>query len=389
MIRRAFSLIELLLAVFILAIGIISISALFPAGIAQQQMAADEQMGPAVAEQALNVIRSKVRPEDFGSFEQFGVFDIGTQSQGGVWRPVPGDWSWMRPAILTQNVGDASLDETGAVDLFSNYAEQNAGGGTISLEEFPTGGVTTGSGGKIYGIPYNASKYSLSPPVMITQRERYWPMVGEGLPIVTPPQYAWDVMFRKFGGRVQVALFVYRVIAPGGSARAYQAVQSVDGSGYPPVPYRRMTASNNQSTGGPSSVPAAWLQPAPPAPLPAPQSPPAAGPYGNGALSTGIVAAGDFPSSTQFPQHQWQLPGQWLLENNGHVLRVTQGRKVSNADPAVVRLSAPIPRVPSAQIFGDYEDLSMPVGVRALWYVPAFDAAGNQLVPIYATVRDL
>ena len=32
---RAFSLIELLLSVFILAIGIISVSALFPAGIAQ------------------------------------------------------------------------------------------------------------------------------------------------------------------------------------------------------------------------------------------------------------------------------------------------------------------------------------------------------------------
>ena len=51
--RRAFSLIELLLSVFILAIGIISVSALFPAGIAQQQQTADDQLGPVVAEQAL------------------------------------------------------------------------------------------------------------------------------------------------------------------------------------------------------------------------------------------------------------------------------------------------------------------------------------------------
>jgi Tfp pilus assembly protein PilV len=53
MMRRAFSLIELLLAVFILAIEIISVSALFPAGIAQQQQTTDDQLGPVVAEQAL------------------------------------------------------------------------------------------------------------------------------------------------------------------------------------------------------------------------------------------------------------------------------------------------------------------------------------------------
>jgi hypothetical protein len=386
--RRAFSLIELLLAVFILAIGIISIAALFPAGIAQQQIAADDQMGPVVADHALNVVRSKVGPTDFGSFEQFGIFDINTQSAGGVWRSSPGDWSWMRPSILTQNIG-GGLDETGAVDIFSNYAELNGGGAAISLEEFPAGGVTTGSGGKIYGIPYNAARYAQSPPVMITAKERYWPMAADGLAQTDPPQYCWDVMFRRFGGKMQVAVFVYRVLAPGGGARAYVAVDDVDNSGLPPVPYRRMTAAASQTTGGASSVPAAWQQPAPPLPPPAPMTIPPAGPYTTGALGTGFVAAGDFPSSSAFPWHQWQLPGQWLLENNGNVLRVSQGRRVSNADAAMVRLSAPIPRVPNAQVYGDYEDPSVPSGIRALWYVPAIDSQGNQLVPVYATVRDL
>ena len=75
--RRGFSLIELLLAIFILGIGIISIAAVFPAGIIQQRRAQDDVMGPVVAEEALAVIRSKVSPEDFGTFEQFGIFGPG------------------------------------------------------------------------------------------------------------------------------------------------------------------------------------------------------------------------------------------------------------------------------------------------------------------------
>ena len=69
---RAFSLIELLLSVFILAIGIISVSALFPAGIAQQAQTADDQLGPVVAEQApalMNQFSQVLAAEnDFGGY---------------------------------------------------------------------------------------------------------------------------------------------------------------------------------------------------------------------------------------------------------------------------------------------------------------------------------
>lgn len=386
MIRRAFSLIELLLAVFILAIGIISITALFPAGMAQQQLASDDQLGPAVADHAVNIVRSKVRPEDFGAFEQFGVFDVNAQSLGGVWRPAPGDWSWMRPATLTADISGSAMDETGALDLFSNYAELNGGGGTISLEEFPNG-VQTGSGGRIYGIPYNAAKYAQAPPVAITQKERYWPMAADGLTQSTPPQYVWDVMFRRFGGKMQVAVFVYRVVRPGGASGSYQATGSVDGSGLPPVPYRRMVSGNGQTTGGSSTVTGDWVQPPPPAV----GAMPPAGPFTTGFVGAPTILTADNPSAatTAAVRHQWQLPGQWLMDGNGNVLRVSQGRKVGGADPPEVRFTAPIPRVPSAQVFSDYEDTSVPIGVRGLWYVPAWDAQGNQLVPVYATVRDL
>ena len=46
--RRGFSLIEVLLAVFILGIGIISIGAIFPAGIVQQRQSLDDALGPVV-----------------------------------------------------------------------------------------------------------------------------------------------------------------------------------------------------------------------------------------------------------------------------------------------------------------------------------------------------
>ena len=55
-INYGFSLIELLLAIFILGIGIISIAALLPAGIRQQQRAADDLIGPIVANNAMTLI---------------------------------------------------------------------------------------------------------------------------------------------------------------------------------------------------------------------------------------------------------------------------------------------------------------------------------------------
>ncbi len=71
--RRGFSLIEVLLSVFILGIGVISIAALFPAGIAQQRQSVDDITGPIVAQNALAILRTKLRPADFGTLEGWGT----------------------------------------------------------------------------------------------------------------------------------------------------------------------------------------------------------------------------------------------------------------------------------------------------------------------------
>ena len=86
---RGFSLIELLLAIFILGVGVISVAAVFPAGIIQQRRAQDDVLGPVVAEAALATLRSKLSQDDFGTFEDFGVFrdQVGAWVEGGQVAP--------------------------------------------------------------------------------------------------------------------------------------------------------------------------------------------------------------------------------------------------------------------------------------------------------------
>ena len=64
--QAGFSLVEVLLAIFIMGLGVIAVAALFPAGIAQQRRSADDIIGPIVANNALAVLRTRLRAEDFG-----------------------------------------------------------------------------------------------------------------------------------------------------------------------------------------------------------------------------------------------------------------------------------------------------------------------------------
>jgi prepilin-type N-terminal cleavage/methylation domain-containing protein len=120
---RGFSLVEMLLAVFILGIGVISIAALFPAGIALQRQATDDTLGPIIAKNAFATIRSKLSQDDFGGFNDFGLAPVYQSGVGpaGTIRPVGGadipqlggDWGWMRPAFYTNNNSAA----VGTIDM--------------------------------------------------------------------------------------------------------------------------------------------------------------------------------------------------------------------------------------------------------------------------------
>ncbi|HIB50912.1 MAG TPA: prepilin-type N-terminal cleavage/methylation domain-containing protein, partial [Phycisphaerales bacterium] len=128
--QYGFSLIELLLAIFILGIGIISIATLFPAGIAQQQKTTDDVIGPIVARNAMTLLRSKLDQQDFAGAEDFEPdwspflceFSL-TQASINPWPTICGDWMWRRPGIVDESYGeDQDINAQtvrGAIDIFA------------------------------------------------------------------------------------------------------------------------------------------------------------------------------------------------------------------------------------------------------------------------------
>ncbi|MEE2972171.1 MAG: prepilin-type N-terminal cleavage/methylation domain-containing protein, partial [Planctomycetota bacterium] len=446
--RSGFSLIELLLAIFILGVGVISVAAVFPAGIIQQRRAQDDIFGPVVAESALSVIRSRVSQDDFGTFEEFGLFGAGDFGSLDSWLSAgdaytqPGDWPWMRPSMAAVPT-DASPDAApyaGDLDLFSARAARESGfapdlyqgnespddpaeaTGVLPWEnawlttefvdgvlgrcqparrddcgrDFLTGEAFVDPGAFLFGIPFNRAKFDLfgsgqDPLVTITQEERFWPsgsgFVGQG----PRPQYVWDCMFRRFQGRVYVGIFVYRIKA-GNATGGYAVSQDAAGLGTPPLPAR---VDFPIAVNGTAYRPLNTL----------------------GGDTTGDVIdredadrnlvrntapgnpGGGVPYTLDPYLEGWQAPGQWLLDHYGRTHRVLQGRV--NREQGPVRLSRPVPsQSPSTALYnpaavdggwdGNILDWQRAVDeVRSIWFVPPSDRRGITLTPVYMTVREL
>lgn len=371
--RPAFSLVELLLAIGILAIGLISIAALFPAGIVQQRRSIDDVMGPIVADNAIATIRHHVSADDFGTFEEYGVSFL---------RPtVEGDWGWMRPGVL---FGDeamhdfpdgAPLDETGSLDIFGHF---HAVGTSVSYAaEFPSG--YPGGPQELSGVPWNTLDHGAEPPlVLISQRERYYPQASDipGAGVGNrKPEFVWDCMFRRYQGRIQVAIFVMRVSAAGGGRVEYLVAPNPN-DGTPPIP----TARDFSGAGTPFVS-------------------------GQAVLDWTDGVAFD-PGALGWAEH-WQVPRQWLLDQNGIVHQVLNGRR-STADGPVEFVEGPGGRLGRGYtdfdvtpgllfnmdgvndgLWADWIDPSNGGPVTNLWYVPAVDVNGLMLTPVFVTVREL
>ena len=391
--HRGFSLIELLLAIFILGIGIISIATLFPAGIAQQLKTTDDVIGPIVARNAFTVIRSRVEQEDFGGAEHFekdwNPFHCGLPEGAqpiNKWPTICGDWMWRRPALVQDDYGDDgdyyAQSVRGAIDIFATPDTD-----ILVDEGAPLTEYWTNSPG-LPGIPYNKERnpdirvvdesgrvtYYLDVPTKrIFASERQYPM-WSGAPQDRPKaEYYWDCMFRRFEGRIKVAVFVYRVVDP-----TNDGAYTIDtrGLSVPNLPVQ-INLADDTSTGSWNAV------------------------LGSEEL---IGSELDDPSVTN---GQWQYPGQWLVDQNGHIHTVQRGRRrMGNTSPVLLNAS-PIQVSVFQNSLGTGEkgvnvnwwdeaatnnirDGIVDMGVVTdIWYVPTSDSQGRKLIPVYAMVEDL
>lgn len=441
--RRGFSLVEMLLAVFILGIGVVSISALFPAGIALQRQATDDLMGPIVAKSAFATLRSKLAQDDFGAFGDFGIdnfYSASPRAMAGTFKPQTGgaptllypygDWCWMRPGFLFGSATNAAF--AGTIDVFSASLTREQLGippfpNVQKASEISEGAVFQGPAGNslICGIPYNRLKYplfidpdaaqndpnpgrvaqrSIEPLVTFTQAERAYPQGGTGL----QAQYYWDCMFRRSGGRVQVAVFVYRVNSPGGLSRPYAVASTQAATLGTPLPAGAMDAASDTPP-----IPLVYFAPTAPgstaeAALAWPNRTAALGGAGN-TIANGYASPpnpADIPSThagTPFGTgasqwDDWMAPGQFWVDNHGNVHKVQRGRQRANQGP--IRLERPVPAMPPSAPNGFWVDTnpSTPqldgsrnfhAHISAIWFVPLSDANGNVITPVYAAVEEL
>ena len=491
--RRGFSLVELILAIFVLGIGMISIAALFPAGIVQQQFAEDDVYGPIVAKHAISVLRTRLSQDDFGTFEEFTPVGSNTI----VRDPVPlnrntarngpatvsGDWTWKRPGFcVDDNAATTGVDEAGMYDVFSLIHTAKEGGRKLAtslapggfgrqLSDMPRGVSYAGSSAKdrLYGIPYNRAKYDQlrdtqqtnhvwtfgtrpaaasssgaafggSPPkvgdagnpnnapqepgVFFTQRERYWPQPADGVGRVDAPRYLWDCMFRRLNGRIQVAIFVYRLgklnSSPNAAGTPYVSAPvdtradpefGAQLADRPPIPQwvsNRAASPNNLRRALGDGAGNVWgaggLDAKPNSSLNSSRYGP--GLDDSGVPGTGPVSATDSSDLLGLPYaDQWQSGGQWLVDMYGNTHHVVSGRSTIADGP--VFLARPVPLQPFSEALFDADNSSIgsgvaggilalprsggdaPQGIQDLWFVPRWDANDNELVPVYATVEEL
>jgi len=505
--NRAFTLVELIIAIFILGIGMISIASLFPAGIKQQEIAEDDVYGPLVARHAMELLRTRLKQEDFGCFEDFSdaaggtskvdLIPLGNTAASGAnpFTPtIAKDWIWKRPGFITvDDTTTSDRDEAGMYDIFSYYGTRRNIGGTRTTSPSALPGnftsstlltdvsFTTGFGSqqnKIFGIPYNREKFDeqmdvskvnyawtfadsgipksgiapsgttnignalREPAVFITQRERYWPMPANAVGVTPTPRYVWDCMLRRFNGRILVGMFVYRVIPANGlmggnpntmtpyvSAAVTSTLDPNNAtriSKYPPIPQwvsSRVSPPNLvRNTGDKPSTNPTLL-------------------WGAGGLDKKVGSSfntskyspfrddcavpGTGPSTTALTDptalsysETWQQPGQWMIDQYNNVHHVIEGRRTHDDGPVI--LAKPVPRQPYSNALieattaterdantkvnkkiplpgaDDTALLATPgsggdgvLGIQDLWFVPPYDANGNQLLPVYACVEEL
>jgi len=336
--------------------------------------------------------RSRLEQEDFSGAEafdarwQFKLNPTGQQPismcEAGItgamevinpWPTICGDWMWRRPAIVPLDYGDSAdplaIAVRGAIDIFATPETEVIAGQGIPIIEYWSN--LNNSGFIPPGIPYNKDRYpdiinelgqavSLYPPIVrVFAGERQYPM-WTGDPAERPnAKYYWDCMFRRYEGRILVAIFVYRVTDPSQIGAFLIDTRGLTAPDFP----RRVNLATETSTGS-------W-----------------------DALIGSELLTGSENDNPTDKANQWQYPGQWIVDQNGNMRNVQRGRRRQNDAP--VRLSARPAELPGIYVNWWETGMGQPSGfitdgvVTDIWFIPTNDSFGRRIIPIYATVQEL
>ena len=144
------------------------IAAIFPAGLSQQQRADDDIIGPIVAHNAMTILRSRLKQEDFGTCEEFDEdspprkwspylcgYPLNTNNDDyNNWPTICGDWMWRRPAIFQSDYSDPLL--AGSIDIFGELGVNG-----LIAEDWYSDQTPNIPPDPMPGIPYNLSRFQI------------------------------------------------------------------------------------------------------------------------------------------------------------------------------------------------------------------------------------
>lgn len=231
---RAFSLIEVLLAVVVLALGLLGIAAVFPVVIRQQRDSRDQTLSVGMLQAAPAMIEATASGKGLLSPAQYWYEDRALSSTSNPVFPPPANSTSFDPYANVQysyrwetdlswwgSNFYQSRDRLSTFERLRQRSEVVIGGGTLAPDADDLPPVLT-------GIPSSPDLRLIFP-----QSARLMPAVGSGL----DPEFIWDLVPRRTSrGSVEVAIFIRRIdarIPVQAGQRLADVLSEVDGNGRP------------------------------------------------------------------------------------------------------------------------------------------------------------